>query len=193
MAIKLSDKPNTHAIDGTYPYGDIKDNAGSADGTPVNRLVYADLHQFFEKLMDEAGVSHNGLPDNEANGFQLYLALLGNLAKRVDISGSITVSGALSTSTLEAWEYYDGTIAIALSGTFSSTITDGTTILSGLPEMVLPLHTIVTVYVYKSAASAVEQALINNYDNVLEAYGNIEALVGAGGSNLNLVISFKKA
>ena len=50
MAIKLEDKPNTVAPNADYPYGNIQDNTGSNNGTPVNTLVYSDLHQFFAKM-----------------------------------------------------------------------------------------------------------------------------------------------
>lgn len=70
MAVKLQDKPNTIAPGGAYPFGDIKDNPGDNSGTPVNRLVYADFHQFFAKLMDIAGIVYNGLVENATNSFQ---------------------------------------------------------------------------------------------------------------------------
>lgn len=75
MAYKLEDKPNVVAPNGTYPYGAIKDNSGSGDGTPVNAVVYGDFHQFFARLMAIAGLVANGLPDNAVNGFQLFTAL----------------------------------------------------------------------------------------------------------------------
>lgn len=74
MAIKLSDKPNVQPPDGSYNYGKIKDNTGSNDGTPVNTLVYSDLHLFFEKLMEAGGVTHNGFYDSDDDGYQLYSA-----------------------------------------------------------------------------------------------------------------------
>lgn len=70
MAIKLTDKPNTIAAGGDYPYGDIQDRDGLTPGTPVSREVYADFHQFFERIMDLTSTVHNGLPENSANGFQ---------------------------------------------------------------------------------------------------------------------------
>jgi hypothetical protein len=76
MAIKLTDKPDTMAPDSDYPYGDIRDRNGLTPGTPVSREVYADFHQFFERLMDKAGVTHNGLPDNDYSGFQLFESLV---------------------------------------------------------------------------------------------------------------------
>lgn len=75
MARPLSGKTNVTAPGGDYPYGRIKDNSGSNDGTPVNEAVYGDMHQFFEKLMAVAGVSANGLPENDANTFQYMTAL----------------------------------------------------------------------------------------------------------------------
>ena len=75
MAIKLSSKPNTIGPGGAYEYGDIRDRDGLTPGTPGSREVYADFHQFFERLMDLGGVEHNDLPDNTANGFQLMNAL----------------------------------------------------------------------------------------------------------------------
>jgi len=75
MAIKLTTKPNTLTPDSTYPFGDILDTVGTTPGTPVSRQVYADLHQFFEKLMDFVSITHNDLPDNADNGFQYFEAL----------------------------------------------------------------------------------------------------------------------
>jgi len=58
---------------GAYPYGDIKD---APSGTVIDRTSNADIHQFFSKMMDESGYTFNGLPDNNTNNYQLYLALL---------------------------------------------------------------------------------------------------------------------
>lgn len=79
MAIALSAKQNVTAPGGDYPYGDIKDNDGTNNGTPVNRAVYADFHQFFARLLDQGGVTANGLPDNSTNTFQYFLALIANI------------------------------------------------------------------------------------------------------------------
>jgi len=75
MAIKLTDKPNTEAPSGDYPFGSIRNTVGLDLGTPVSRVVYSDFHQFFERLMDRSGLAHNSLPDNETNGYQLNEAL----------------------------------------------------------------------------------------------------------------------
>jgi len=78
----LQDKTNVDAPDATWPFGDLNDNSGSNDGTPVNKELLTDVLQLMEKLMDEAGITANGDPDNDANGWQLFEALpsLKNLA-----------------------------------------------------------------------------------------------------------------
>jgi hypothetical protein len=75
MAIELTDKPNTEAPSVAYPLGSIRDTAGPVNGTPVSRLVYSDFHQFFGKMMFDAGIAYNGNPDNASNGYQLNQAL----------------------------------------------------------------------------------------------------------------------
>jgi len=82
MAYSITDKPNTEAPSGDYPFGNIRDKQVSIGGTPVNKLVYADFHQFFAKLMDYAGVTPNGLPDNDYSGWQLMEALLNSCTKK---------------------------------------------------------------------------------------------------------------
>lgn len=102
MAIKLTDKPNTEAPSANYPYGNIVDNDGSLNGTPVNKLVYADLHQFFERLMALAGVTHNGLPENNTNGFQLIGALdtfSRSLTASLSANGTVTRASLAEVNT----------------------------------------------------------------------------------------------
>lgn len=70
MARSLASKPNVVSPGGDYPYGRIKDNPGDNSGTPVNEEVYGDFHQFFAKLLAQAGFAANGNPENSANGFQ---------------------------------------------------------------------------------------------------------------------------
>ena len=82
MAYAITDKPNTESPSGDYPFGNIRDTVGATPGTPVNKLVYADFHQFFAKLMDLGQVTANGLPDNDYSGFQLMEALLNLTVRR---------------------------------------------------------------------------------------------------------------
>lgn len=77
MAKDLANKPNTSTSDiNKFPYEEIQDETANQDGTPVNKEVYQDLHYFFQKLMDEAGISFNGLFDNANDGFQFWDAFL---------------------------------------------------------------------------------------------------------------------
>lgn len=73
----LENFPNAIAPTPTYPYGDIRDEdtVNNIQGTPINRLTNADIHQFFNKMADEAGITRNDLPDNEDNGYQTFEAL----------------------------------------------------------------------------------------------------------------------
>jgi len=99
MAIKLTDKPETIAPDSDYPYGDIRDRNGLTPGTPVSREVYADFHQFFERLMDKSGVTHNGLPDNDYSGFQLFESLVRLMNEfELDLIFRISQSGTSAPS-----------------------------------------------------------------------------------------------
>lgn len=75
MAIKLSSKSNTAAPNGDYPFGRIRDDDGTGNGTPVDTSVYGDFHQFFAKLASESGITLNNLPDNQTNGYQYIEAL----------------------------------------------------------------------------------------------------------------------
>lgn len=75
MAVKLSTKTNVDPITATWPYGEVRNKVGVTGGTKYDKNQNSDNIQFFEKLMDEAGVVHNGLLDNGVNTFQLYTAL----------------------------------------------------------------------------------------------------------------------
>jgi len=85
MAIALEDKQNVEAPSAAYPQGRIKDNPGDGTGTPVNVPVYGDFHQFFARLLVEAGITPNGVPDNAYDGFQ-YIDALSKLFVRNDPS-----------------------------------------------------------------------------------------------------------
>jgi hypothetical protein len=114
MAFKIVDFPNTTAVSGSEPYGNIKDDTGSNDGTPVDKQVYADKHQFFAWLMDKAGVTPNSLPDNLTNGFQLGEALL-ILTDRYRCTSTTSVAIGSAYGTVVAFtvpdnlDYYTGT------------------------------------------------------------------------------------
>lgn len=99
MSIGIENFPNIEAADSDYPNGSLRDKTISLPGTPVNKLVYDDIHQTFAKLLREAGLTANGLPDNEYNGFQYFTAmqyLLGG-QKRIYLNSS-TGAGILVDS-----------------------------------------------------------------------------------------------
>lgn len=104
----LASKPNVHPPDSDYPYARLKDRVGSIPGTPINEFTNGDLHQFFEKLMDDANITPNELPENAYSGFQLNDALNVIIQAIADlrvlktgdiITGSLEVRGGIRTQT----------------------------------------------------------------------------------------------
>jgi len=129
MAYKITTKPNTFPIDSDYPFGDIKDNTGGNNGTPVNRLVYADFHQFFAKMAAEAAVTLNDLPDNAANGFQFFEALQNvissTIAADLEVQGVTGVATKLMKAVIEigSWDM-DTDASITVSNSLYGVGTD---------------------------------------------------------------------
>ena len=72
---KTSSLPNSIPDSADYPYGGIQDETGDQAGTPVIEATYSDFIQNMWHFMGLAGVVPNGLADNVANGYQLYLAI----------------------------------------------------------------------------------------------------------------------
>lgn len=96
MAIKLENKTNVTAPGGNFPYGDIKDDSGGNNGTPVNRSVYGDFHQFFARIMDVGGIVYNNAVENSANGFQYVTALIAIIVAQA--TALVSAEAALRTS-----------------------------------------------------------------------------------------------
>lgn len=95
MARNKENQQNIDKSDLTnYPDGRIQNNQGSGNGTPVNEIVYGDLHEFFAKLMRLYGIDYNGLPDNETNGYQLVNAVRA-LASKNDYILDLTSSAGV--------------------------------------------------------------------------------------------------
>jgi len=67
MALKIFEKfsPRANPADADYPYGSIKNESvpGAKDGTPLDASWGNDMLGFTDALLDEAGITHNGLPD----------------------------------------------------------------------------------------------------------------------------------
>jgi len=75
MGRSILQKANTDGSTITFPLGRIRNNPGDGTGTPLDEQSYGDMHQFFDMLMYRAGLVHNGLPENDANGYQFNDAL----------------------------------------------------------------------------------------------------------------------
>lgn len=82
MSIGLENLVNVSAPNANYPNGNIKDDTGAGDGTPLDQISHSDYHQTFRKLLALAGITPNGLPDNVTNGYQ-YLEALNSLYKNI--------------------------------------------------------------------------------------------------------------
>lgn len=78
MARNLTSIPDIQAPDADYPVGRIQNEETTPTpitGTPIIEELYGDIVQFFHKLIRLAGITHNGLPENETNGFQFITSL----------------------------------------------------------------------------------------------------------------------
>lgn len=75
MAIGIQNFPNINAPDSDYPNGRTRDRTLSQTGTPLNELTLGDMRQFFAKMMRQAAITPNGIPDNEYSGNQYFDAL----------------------------------------------------------------------------------------------------------------------
>lgn len=95
---KLNTNPNVITSDPNYPNGRVRNNTGTGNGTPVNEAVYGDIHVNKDKLLDLYGITANGLPDNEANGYQ-YIEALRALANKNNFIQTLNLNtGVLSVS-----------------------------------------------------------------------------------------------
>lgn len=126
----LHTKPNTVAPGGDYPFGNMRDDDGSGNGSLADTQFMTDYVQFFEKMMFDSGLTANGLPDNTANGFQLMSAfkVFNPLKKKIvpigvwnmDTTPSVTIAHGipdhLTIRTIEAVIHSDiGDLMVPLS------------------------------------------------------------------------------
>ena len=93
--IPLKNNPNVDNSNlSDYPDSRIRDNSGTGNGTPVNRSVYGDIHSNISKLMRLYGITPNGIPDNETNGYQI-IESIKSLSTKNTIVANITTSGGV--------------------------------------------------------------------------------------------------
>ncbi len=73
-----ADFTNWEAPSGNFTQGNVKDNDGTRNGTPINQKTLNDLYQFYLRLLAKNGVSPNNQPDNQVDN-QIMEALDKNL------------------------------------------------------------------------------------------------------------------
>jgi hypothetical protein len=89
---KLVNKTNVDAPTFAFPFGRIRDNPGNDTGTPVDELLYGDMHQAFAILFAMAGVVMNDLEENSTNSFQSGLAFISLANTQNDFAHQIGTS-----------------------------------------------------------------------------------------------------
>ena len=95
MAIGIQNYDDISPADSEYPDGNIKDDTGADDGTPVEKTTYADMHQTLAKLLRLADITPSGNPENEYSGFQ-YIEAMDCLYS--DGRQKVTVTGAAAST-----------------------------------------------------------------------------------------------
>jgi hypothetical protein len=95
-----------HPIDGDYPYGDIKDDDGTNDGTDMDTTSFGDIFQFFMRLADKGiGLGAiNHLPDNAYSGFQLFQSFL-NLTAGTLVQNTIALLNGFTLQSSQKAQY----------------------------------------------------------------------------------------
>lgn len=179
MAIKLEDKPGVQAPNVAYPFGRPKDNLGSNDGMPLNVLTHGDFHQFFAKMMDDAGISYNGLPDNATDGFQYFLALQKVIDNYInlydDLSSSVTAAAGITVISKKVYKWKNKKVFVEFSGTYTSTFAP-TDILTNLPKPIAGFKP-EFAYLYGISAEDFSKCILYNFTSVgklknLETFSN---------------------
>ena len=103
---QLVNVPNVDAPSGDYPKGRVRDKVGATIGTTYTEILHGDLIQLFQKLIIDAGITENDLPDNVSNGYQLLEAL----DARHKVSAALTseYNGAFNSGNIDiAVQSYD--------------------------------------------------------------------------------------
>jgi hypothetical protein len=108
MAIALENKENVVPPGSPdYPFGAIKDDTGSEDGTPVNEAVYQDFHQFFAKLLNYGGVTANGIRDGIGGVFQYFTALTNTITS---LAKGLVINNLTSNTTDQPLSAFQGKV-----------------------------------------------------------------------------------
>lgn len=160
MAIGLQNTDNTDAPDVAYPFGKVRDDDGSGNGTPANTKTLGDFHQFFAKLLSLVGVTPNNTPDNNTNGFQYADALVKLIENPTWITGlgNLTFQNSWSWAGIEFKKNLKGTVS------FKGQISHGASAQSGASCFVLPVG-------YRPSTERNISATIVNTDSVTRNNG----------------------
>lgn len=75
MRNKATTVPNVNNPSTDYPMGQIRNNNGTGNGTPIIEELYGDLLETITYFMQQAGIIPNNLPDNATNGYQIAEAI----------------------------------------------------------------------------------------------------------------------
>lgn len=76
-----------------WPYGQIKNQTETEEGTPVVREIYGDLLVNIYKILEDAGITPNGQEDSEDTGYQILAAFKKFANELNDIEHVISLNG----------------------------------------------------------------------------------------------------
>lgn len=76
--------PNVDPPDADFLHGRARNNNGANNGTRLNETSMGDIFTFFAKMVQDAGITPNGLPDCDYTGYQFMDALLATPYRRYE-------------------------------------------------------------------------------------------------------------
>ncbi|MDD5013651.1 MAG: hypothetical protein PHW73_00935 [Atribacterota bacterium] len=114
MSRILANIPDVEGPSSNYPKGRILDQDNTQNppvpGTPIIEALYGDIIQFFKKLIGNAVITENNLPDNETNGYQYVEAFETIVGDTVDAEATLrsgadgTLQGEIDDLNFNAWQ-----------------------------------------------------------------------------------------
>lgn len=119
----LSSVPNVDAASADYPKGRVRNKNGVIVGTTITEELHGDLIQLCQKLIIDAGITENALPDNVTNGYQLLTALNAKIKEQTQATPTLVVefNGAYASGNIDlAVQTYDRQIYALNTGTITA-------------------------------------------------------------------------
>lgn len=117
---QLVNAPNVDTPTADYPKGRVRNKVGATIGTTYTEELVGDLYQLFQKLVVDASITENDLPDNVTNGYQLLDALNAKIKEQTKSDNIVlTIYNAVlnSGSVTIAAQTYDRMIYAYTGGT----------------------------------------------------------------------------